>query len=130
MIGHRVWASSLLGQQAQKTFRIAEGKDVLEITLTFYPDQKKAPEGSSAEPEGFGVSVAYKAAPDTFLFQRTFPTEREARGAFDDLSKVAGEVEGLIRQEKMDEAVKATEAFKDKMKSNSSETPILPSGRA
>jgi len=127
---HGIWASSLIGQQAQKSFRIAEGNDIVEIVLNILPDQKNAPEGSSAETEGWMVSVAYKAAPDTFLFSRTFPSEREARGAFDDLAKVSAEVEGLIRQEKTDEAVKATEELKKKLKSNSSETPILPPGAA
>jgi hypothetical protein len=131
VIGHGIWAAALLGQQhSQKTFRIVEGRDVVEIVMNIYPDQKKGPDDSSAEQEGWTVTCTYKAAPDTFLFQRTFPTEREARGAFDDLAKAAGEVEGLVRQEKFDEAADATAALMDKMKANSGETPILPTGQA
>ena len=132
---HGVWASVLAGQAAQKTFRIAQGGEVLEIVLSVYPDERGAPgvpadETSSAEPEGWAVSVAYKSAPDTFLFSKTFPTEREGRGAFDDLSKASAEVEGLVRQEKLDEAEKATSTLMEKFKSNSGATPILPTGQA
>jgi hypothetical protein len=133
---HGVWASMMAGQTSQKTFRVAEGGDVVEIVLSVYPDQKAGNDGlppeeaSSAEPEGWAVSVAYKAAPDTYLFSRTLPTEREGRGAFDDLVKAAAEVEGLVRQEKFEEAEKATTALMDKFKANSGETPILPTGQA
>lgn len=132
---HGSWAADLAGQPTQKTFRIAEGNDVVEIVLTILQDDGQAAgipadEASSAEPIGWTLSGTYKSAPDTVIFKRTFPTEAEARGAFDDLSKSAAEVEGLVRQEKMDDARKATDAFMTKCKSNSGETPILPTGNA
>lgn len=136
MKAHASWAAELAGQPSQKTFRIAEGDDVLEIVLTLFQDENDAagqipePDASSAHPQGWGLSAVYKSAPDTVIFKQTFPTEREARGAFDDLSKAAAEVEGLVRGEKMEEARKATDALMTKMKSNSGETPILPTGQA
>ena len=130
MRSHQIWAASILGTQVQKTFRISEGQEITEIVLNLYPDERMGSDDSSAEPEGWAVSVYYKVAPDTFIFQQTFPTEREAQGAFDDLANVAAEVEGLVRQEKFEEADKATTALLDKMKANSGETPILPTGQA
>lgn len=136
MKAHGSWAADLAAQPAQKSFRVAEGDDVVELVLSIFMDAPDGQDGmppqdaSSAEPSGWAVSVRYKAAPDTVLFNRTFPTEREARGAFDDLSKASAEVEGLVRQEKLDEARKATESLMEKFKSNSSETPILPTGQA
>ncbi len=132
---HGSWAAALSGQPTQKTFRIAEGNDVVEIVLTIMQDDGASTESipeetSSAEPTGWTLSGTYKSAPDTVIFKRTFATETEARGAFDDLSKAAAEVEGLVRQEKMDEARKATDSFMTKCKSNSGETPILPTGNA
>jgi hypothetical protein len=133
---HGAWAAAVAQQTSQKTFRIAEGNDVSEVVLSVYPDQAAgakgipADEASSAEREGWAVSVAYKAAPDMFLFQRTFPTEREGRGAFDDLAAACAQVEGFVRQQKMDKAQEATAALMEKFKSNSGETPILPSAQA
>jgi hypothetical protein len=136
VIGHKIWAASLLGQAVQKTFKVAEGGDVVEIVISTYADSRggkdglPAEEASSAEPEGWAVSVAYKSAPDTFLFSRTFPTEREGQGAFNDLVTAAATVEGLVRQEKFEEAEKATADLMEKFKANSGETPILPTGQA
>ena len=133
---HASWAADLAGQPSQKTFKVAEGNDVVEVVLTIFQDENDAagqiPESdaSSAHPQGWGLSCVYKSAPDTYIFQQTFPTEREARGAFDDLSKACAEVEGLIRSEKMEDARKATDALMTKMKSNSGDTPILPTGQA
>lgn len=136
MRAHGSWAAALAAQPTQKNFRVAEGDDIVELVLTLLQDSPEGNDGlpasdaSSAEPAGWAVSVRYKSAPDTVVFNRTFPTEREARGAFDDLSKASAEVEGLVRQEKLDEARKATESLMEKFKSNSSETPILPTGQA
>ena len=105
-------------------------QDVVEIVMNLYPDERVGSDDSSAEPEGWAVTVSYKAAPDTYLFQRTFPTEREAQGAYDDLANVAAEVEGLVRQEKFEEADQATADLLDKMKANSGVTPIMPTGQA
>lgn len=138
---HQVWASALQAaeqgdtrQSIQKDFRVTSGDEIVEVAVNLYPDKKGGggldqQQASSAEPEGWNVSVSYKSAPDTFIFSRTFPTEREGRGAFEDISKQAAEVEGFIRQEDMEKARGATQAFMDKLKSNSSATPILPTGR-
>jgi hypothetical protein len=129
MLPHRIWSALVLGQAQQKSARIYEGGDVHEILLTLFTDEPNGKDGlpadqaSTAEPAGWSVSVAYKVSPDTVIFQRTFPTEKEATDVFKDITMAAAEVEGLIRQEKLEEAQAATVSFMNKMKSNSSEPP-------
>jgi hypothetical protein len=129
MQSHRIWASLVLGQAQQKSAKIYEGGDVHEILLTLFQDKPGGADGlpadqaSTAEPDGWAVSVAYKVSPETFIFQRTFPTDKEASDVFQDITMAAAGVEGLIRQEKFDEAQQATVAFLNKMKGNTSETP-------
>ncbi len=129
MLAHRLWAKLVLGQAQQKSAKIYEGNDVHEILLTLFKDEPSGKDGlpadqaSSAEPAGFAVSVAYKVSPETYIFNRTFPTEKEATDVFQDITTSAAGVEALIRQEKLDEAAQATVSFLNKMKSNSSEVP-------
>lgn len=129
MLAHRIWSALVLGQAQQKPAKIYEGGDVHEILLTLFKDEPGGKDGlpadqaSTAEPAGFSVSVAYKVSPETYIFNRTFPTEKEASDAFQDITLAAAGVEGLIREEKFDEAATATNAFLEKMKGNSSETP-------
>lgn len=120
---HRLWASLLVGEAKQKSLKIYEAGDAHEVLITLFNDQPGS-QDSTAEPAGWSVSVTYKVSPDQVLFQRTFATEKEATDAFGDIVNAAAEAESLIRQEKFEEAAKATENFLNKMKSNSSEQPI------
>lgn len=127
-LAHAIWASMVLGETKQKALKIYEAGDVHEILVTLYNDAPPAQE-STAEPAGFSVSVAYKVSPDQVLFNKVFATEKEAVDAFSDIVNAAAEAEGLIRQEKFEDAAKASEAFLAKMKANSSEQPLeLQSG--
>ena len=129
MIPHRIWAQLVLGQAQQKSAKIYEGGDVHEVLLTLFQDEPQGKDGlpadqaSTAEPAGWAVSVAYKVSPETFIFQRTFPTDKEASDVFQDITTAAAGVEALIRQEKFEEAGTATTTFLNKMKSNTSEVP-------
>jgi hypothetical protein len=129
MLSHKIWAALVLGQAQQKSVKIYEGGDVHEILLTLFKDEPDGQDGlpadqaSTAEPSGWSVSVAYKVSPETLIFNRTFPTDKEAADVFQDIMTAAAEVEALIRQEKFDEAGTATIAFLNKMKGNTSETP-------
>jgi hypothetical protein len=129
MLAHKLWASLVLGQAQQKSAKIYEGGDVHEILLTLFQDEPGGKDGlpadqaSTAEPAGWAVSVAYKVSPETYIFNRTFPTDKEAADVFQDITTAAAGVEALIRQEKLDEAGQATVTFLNKMKSNSSEVP-------
>ena len=142
---HATWVSVLgAGEPAapekaaapqQTPFNVVVGGEVMELIINVQPDGKGAEglpknETSSAGPEGWLVSGWYKSAPSEVVFSKTYPTSREGIGAFNDLCKFAGEVAGLVAQEKLEEAEKATTALLKKFESNSGETPILPSGQA
>lgn len=124
ILPHKVWADAVLnGPVQQKGFRIYEGGNPNDILITMYQSQNQVPEGSNAEPGSWSVSVAYKSAPDEYLFQHSYLTDRQAKGVFDDLVNAAANCEGLVRQEKFDEAAEATQKLMDKFKANSSDTP-------
>jgi len=128
MLRHSLWASLLVGEAKQKVLKVYEGGDVHEIMITLYQDQPggagMSPEqASTAEPAGWSVSIAYKVSPDTVIFERSFPTDKEAQDVFSDVVTSAAGVESLIRQEKFEEAAQATTDFLQKMKSNTSEVP-------
>jgi len=123
-----MWAAAVAGQPMQKVFHVLPaGSDAQEVTITMFEDNPSAPGDTSAEQTGWGVSVAYKSAPDEFLFSKNFPAESTARGAFDDLSQVAAGCEGLVRQQKTEEAQKATAEFLKKCGANTGSTPITES---
>lgn len=129
-VSHARWASILAGQPTQKDFSIAPaGGDVQEISITLFEDQPTAPGDTSAEQTGWGVSVAYKAAPDEMLFRQTSPAESQARGMFDDLCRASAEVTGLIRKQDMEKAQAATAELLKKFGANTGSTPIQESGQ-
>lgn len=123
-LSHGKWASILAGQPLQKTFRIVQTGDVQELLLTIFESQSSTEDKASAQVQGWGVSAGLQAAPNEKMFEKTFVTEREARGVFDDLADAASKVEGLVRQEKLKEAEAATAELIKKFSANSSDTPI------
>lgn len=79
--------------------------------------------GSSAEPSGWVVTVTPSKAPDTQMFSSTYPDQKTAEQVFDDLSLLAGEVEGKLKQSDFEGAGEASKAFQDRLKSNSGAAP-------
>ncbi len=49
MKAHGSWSAELAGQPSQKTFRVAEGNDVVEIVLTIFSDAPTAGADMPAE---------------------------------------------------------------------------------
>ena len=94
------------------------------MLLTIFESQSSTEDKASAQVQGWGVSAGLQAAPNEKMFEKTFVTEREARGVFDDLADAASKVEGLVRQEKLKEAEAATAELIKKFSANSSDTPI------
>jgi len=124
---HASWKRLLLKADQQKTLKIVapeqQDMSVQEIDISLLSDQASE---SSAEPTGQMVDVRWSAAPDTVLFTHVYPSSEEAQRVFDDLVKLAAEVEGLIRSEDMDAAKEKSKELAQKFKSNSSEPPISP----
>jgi hypothetical protein len=129
MESHLAWFASFVKAEAnQKVFKIIQGGEVFDVLLTNIgnnspTETSDGTKPSSAEPTGFTISVAYKASPGSILFQQTYPSKEQAGQVMSDLSLACAEVESLIRQEKTEEAEKATEGLMTKFKSNSGQLP-------
>ena len=110
--------------QNQKTFRImdptGQEESVHAVDITIVDNSGTA----GAEQTGWVVDVRYKNAPDQVVFTATQPTEQQARDVMSDLSTVAAEIEGLIRQEDFEGARERTNEFLKKMKANSGEPHV------
>lgn len=129
---HSLWAQQFVAKSDKKSFRIVAPKgnhEVAEIDISVLPNQG-TPGASTAEPTGWVVDCRYTNAPSVTLFTATYPTEDLARKVMEDLSAVAAEVEGLLRQEKFDEAGEKTKSLLEKMKANSGEPPVEELGSA
>jgi len=126
---HSLWAQrfQVRGGTTDKTsFRIVDPKgnhEVAEIDLSVLANKAGAGD-SAAEPTGWMVDCRYTNAPSVTLFTATYPTEDLARKVMEDLSAVAAEIEGLLRQEKFDEAGEKTKALLEKFKANSGQPPV------
>lgn len=124
---HGSWLDRLVvkAKADQKTFRIvnlASGKEAVDaIDISVIENQSTQ---SSSDKTGWMVDVRYQNAPESILFTQTYPTEEQARKVMEDLSKVAAEVEGLIKSEKFDEAKEATQDFMKKMTANTGQPPV------
>jgi hypothetical protein len=120
----------LTGSVRQKSFTIADSRGeanssvVIDITMIPNPQAPEPNQPGAAEATGWMVDVRYNNAPEIELFTKTFPTEEQAQAVMDDFSKLAAEVEGLIKQEKFEEAAQQTEALQKKFTANSSEPPV------
>ncbi len=127
LVPHKIWASSLFAAGTeQKRMRVCQDgapTDVLLTLLNSAPGTTDGQPNSQAEPSGWSVQVAFAASPDTVLFNRPFVNESEARGAYKDLVSATAEVEGLLRQEKMEEATAATAKLFVKYGANSTNPP-------
>ncbi len=127
MLPHKIWVARLFGQEGQKQLRICYKGSPTDVTLTIFNDAPQAQEDggstSSAKPAGWTIQVAFVASPDNILLDRSFVSETEAKNAYGDLVKATAEVEGLIRQEKMDEASKKTDELIRKYSANSTQVP-------
>jgi uncharacterized protein YfcZ (UPF0381/DUF406 family) len=95
--------------------------EVLSVEISIGNDEASE---SSAERTGWVVDVRYTNAPDTTIFNQTFPSEAQAKKVMDDLVNLAAEVEGLIRQEKFEDAKKRSGDFLKKTKANSQQPNV------
>ena len=127
---HSLWLGRFRAAATKKSFRIVSPKgekDVAEIDISILHDQP-APGGSIAEQPGWVVDVRYSRAPDVVLFTATYVSEDLARKVMEDLSLVAAEVDGLLRQEKFDEASEKTKALLNKFKANGGQPASIEEG--
>jgi hypothetical protein len=121
-----VFLAIIAGAADQKTFKIVDPRgpadSVREIDLTLVHGTGEAEAG--AEPSPWVVDVRYSNAPDVELFTKNFTDEKTARTVMEDFSKLAAEIEGLVRAEKLDEAATKSAELEKKFTSNSSESPV------
>ncbi len=129
MVSHALWLSALFGEAKQKRLRICLKSHPTDIVLSLLNSNPSAmAEGvkpSDAEPGGWQIEVTYAASPDDLIFKKVLSSETEANQVFSDLIKATAEVEGLLRQEKIEEASKATDQLLTKFGANSSNLPSV-----
>jgi hypothetical protein len=128
---HVLWAAQFLKAADKKSFRIVDSKspkNAENVDISILPDQPGL-DGSTAETPGWVVDVRYSNAPDVVLFNKSYIDESTARKVMDDLSMVAGEVEGFLRQEDFEKAQEATKKFLDKLHANSGQSPVTPEAK-
>lgn len=125
---HALWAAQFLKGADKKSFRIVDSKSPKQaenIDISIIPNQPGL-DGASAETPGWLIDVRYTNAPDVVLFSKSFLDEPTARKVMEDLSMVAGEVEGFLRAEDFEKAQIATKKLLDKMHANSGSGPVTP----
>ena len=125
---HALWAGQFLRAADKKSFRIVDSKNpknAENIDISIIQDQPGL-DGSSAEKPGWVIDVRYTNAPEVTLFNQSYVDEPTARKVMDDLSMVAGEVEGFLRGENFEKAQEATKKLLDKMHANSGQAPVTP----
>jgi hypothetical protein len=107
---------------AQKSFQVLDPKggneDVMTLNISLVPKQTEKGADTTA------VSIYYDNVPNDSLFYREYSDAGTAQGVFDDFSKIAAGVEGLLKQEKFDEARGASEALHKKFLANKGDTPM------
>ena len=111
-----------------KTFRLSDQDDprqAANVDIAILPNQV-GKDGSAAQHPGFVVTVCYSNAPSVSLFNQTYPDQGTAQKVMDDLSLVAGEVEGLLRSEDFEKASEKTKDFLNKCSANSGQSPVAP----
>jgi hypothetical protein len=123
--GDWLFGLALKAKTDQKSFRIvnlASGKeDVDAIDISVLQNQA---EESASDKVGWVVDIRYTNAPLSPLFLHIYPSESQARKVFEDFSMFCGEIEGLIRSEKFEEAKTKTEELVRKFKANTAQPPV------
>jgi hypothetical protein len=124
MLNNRAWVRQVMGAGiTQKDFLILDpkgGESKYEIEISITPNSASE---SSAEPTGWTVSINYALSPDIVLFTKTYPSETTAKAVYDDLCQASATVEGLLKQEKLEEAAQKTKELISKFGVNSDQPP-------
>ncbi len=123
MLNQNQFLASLVGEANQKTFKILDPKSgddaVRDIDISVFKNQQE-PGDSSAEGTGndWLVQVGYSMAPEVTLYSEHFSNEKTARDLMEDFSKLAAEIEGLIKSEDFQSAKEQSAAFEKKCSAN------------
>lgn len=130
MLSQKMLLGILAGTARQKSFRVIDSRGeegaVVAINITMVPNSQAADPANPGAPDvvGWTISVSYENAPDIELFTKTFPTEKQAQMVMDDLSQATAEVEGLIKQQKFEEASQKTTDLEKMFTANSTEQDV------